>query len=127
MCLSFDPRNSFWFEYLSLDAAYLHSLLWAAQTYFNSLVHGHPDARNTIFHEHQTISLLQKRLGDIQLATSDSTICVVTLLVMMTVLSGRLTTARKHLEGLHRIVTLRGGLRQLKTNTQLQIKVCRYV
>jgi hypothetical protein len=44
---------------------------------------------------------------------------------MITQSSGDVEKTEQHMHGLHRVVMLRGGLRVLKKNPQLQIKVCR--
>lgn len=118
--------NSFWLEYLSADEAYIHSCLWTAEAYSDFLM-ARPFSRATLHHESKTFELLQQRLNDPSQATSDFSIAVVVTFVMMTCLTGSHGATVKHMEGLHRMVMLRGGLSQLRENTQLQIKVCRYV
>lgn len=80
-----------------------------------------------IKHANQTLSALQQRLYDSQLATSDSTICVVVCLVTTSALVGDYESARRHMVGLTKMVDLRGGLGAFKENGQVQLKLCRYV
>ncbi|TVY25378.1 hypothetical protein LHYA1_G003709 [Lachnellula hyalina] len=124
LCLAFDYRGSIWFQYLQSDPMYLHSTLWTTQAYFD-WVKGQGSSLASMNHETNTLHLLQRRLVDPKTATSDITIAVVVTLVMMTILLGNHEAARKHIAGLHMMVTMRGGLHMLKENTQLQIKVCR--
>lgn len=73
------------------------------------------------------MDLLRQRLNDPSLSIADTTIFVVVLLVMASTLLGDEDTAKKHMDGLYRMVMLRGGLGALEEDTQMQIKVCRYV
>jgi hypothetical protein len=78
-----------------------------------------------LFHEGKTLQLLQDRINDPQLAIRDTTIAVVVTLVMVSALVGHVSVVKKHMQGLNQIITLRGGMRELEKNAQLQIKVCR--
>ncbi|KUJ15199.1 uncharacterized protein LY89DRAFT_106229 [Mollisia scopiformis] len=124
LCLSVDSRNTVWMEYLQTDTMFLHSQLWLAQTYFD-WTQNRPPSRRALLHESKTLHLLRHRVTDPSTATSDQTISVVVTLVNMTALSGHRELARKHMAGLSKMVSVRGGLRALRENTQLQLKVCR--
>ncbi|KAF8849032.1 hypothetical protein BDZ45DRAFT_773889 [Acephala macrosclerotiorum] len=124
VCLSWDPRSSKWFEYLQSDAAYLHSMMWSTQLYFDWL-QGREPSHSALVHLNTTLNLLRSRIVDGQIATSDTTISAVIGLVMMAVLVGNQEEARKHMDALHKMVAMRGGLRALRENSQLQIKCCR--
>lgn len=125
MCVDFEPINSFWFQYLSKDAAYLHSSLWATQSYFDWL-QGRPASSMAMIHQGKALGLLREKLNKSAPDGSDMTLAVVVTLVMMTGLVGDLAAAKTHMAGLHRMIMLRGGLCVLKENRQLQIKACRY-
>lgn len=125
LCLEFDYRGSIWFQYLQMDPIYLHSTLWTAQAYFD-WIKGHGSSLASMYHETNTLHLLQKRVTDSRMATTDITISVVVTLVMMTILLGNHEASRKHMAGLHKMVNIRGGLYVFKENPQLQLKVCRY-
>ncbi|CZR52828.1 uncharacterized protein PAC_02705 [Phialocephala subalpina] len=124
VCLAWDPESSKWFEYLQSDAMYLHSMVWSTQLYFDWL-QGSGPSHSTLVHFSKTLNLLQGRVVDPDMATSDTTISVVVTLVMMTALVGKQEEAKRHMKGLHRMVVVRGGLRELRENSQLQIKCCR--
>jgi hypothetical protein len=126
LCLTFDLRKLFLVEYLAVDALYCHSVLWMTQAYFDGL-RGHEYSSIEIHHAHQTLVMLQQRLDDSRFATSDSTICVVLSLVNMTALIGNHEASRKHMMGLCKMVEMRGGVRAFTENSQIQLKICRYV
>jgi hypothetical protein len=100
-------------------------LLWTTQAYFDWL-QGDALSPTALFHEGKTLQLLQDRINDPQLAIRDTTIAVVVTLVMVSALVGHVSVVKKHMQGLNQIITLRGGMRELEKNAQLQIKVCRY-
>ena len=125
-CLELDPAVSVWYQYLLADAAFHHSLLWTTQAYFD-WIKGDGLSAKALFHEAKTLQLLQSRINDPELALRDTTIAVVVTLVMVSALVGHVSVVKKHMKGLDQIITLRGGMRELAKNAQLQIKVCRYV
>jgi Fungal specific transcription factor domain len=122
--VEFDSANSVWFEYLLSDAPFLHSILWTTQAYFD-WIQGTRISEKALIHESKAITLLQERLNHPRIAVRDTTIAVVVNLVLTAALVGQFSTARKHMRGLYQILKLRGGLKQLKGNSQLQIKICR--
>lgn len=124
-CLEFDPTASVWYQYLLSDAACHHSILWTTQAYFD-WIQGNTLSATALFHEAKTLQLLQCRINDPDAALRDTTITVVVTLVMVSALVGHASVVKKHMQGLHQIITLRGGMRELQKNAQLQIKVCRY-
>jgi hypothetical protein len=104
---------------------YFHSTLWVTQRYFDWTSRAGPSRRG-ILHVSKTLALLQRRLipGDHEPIT-DITIAVVVALVLTTALVGNLKTAITHMAGLSRMVSIRGGVRALQSNMQLQLKACR--
>jgi hypothetical protein len=126
LCLMFDFKKSVWIEYLAVDAMYCHGILWLTQAYFD-WIRGGKSSNFQVQHAHKTLVLLQKRLADSELATSDVTIGVVVALVMGTALVDDLESAKKHMRGLYKMVELRGGVRTFADNCQMQVKMCRWV
>lgn len=112
------------FHHISDDAAYLHSILWATQAYMDWL-RGRPQSRAAIFHEGKTISILQTRLNDREQATSDITLLVVSSLVITATIIGNHDLAATHMQGLQKMVGLRGGIKELEQDDNLVLKVCR--
>lgn len=125
ICLSVYLRSTIWFDYLHYDAIYLHSLLWTTQAYFDWICH-HETSEAVMVHMSKTLTLLKRRLSDSRLAVADTTIFVVVLLVTTSALFNDKPAAMRHMDGLYRMVTLRGGLGVLRENTQMRIEVCRY-
>jgi hypothetical protein len=125
MCMDTDLRNTVWFEYMCIDATCLHSTLWATQSFFDLMSCPYPSKRSML-HESKTLALLQHRLArDDDESISDITIAVVVILVLNTALAGEIKTAVKHMTGLARMVSMRGGLSAMKNNVQLETKICR--
>ncbi|CZR59936.1 uncharacterized protein PAC_09831 [Phialocephala subalpina] len=113
LCLT-QPNNSIFIEYLALDALYCQLAVWASQAYFD------------IKHAQETLAMLQQRIYDHQLATSDVTILVVACYAMITALvSSEPESSRKYMMGLYRMVELRGGAKAFQHNDQIQVKLCR--
>ncbi|OIW27676.1 hypothetical protein CONLIGDRAFT_444179 [Coniochaeta ligniaria NRRL 30616] len=130
LCTAFHPQNSVWFEYLALDAGYVHSVLFATRAFFDwrggtgSPVLSH----KSLAHLAKTLELLRNRLDNPSSggeSTSESTISTVVGLTVAADCLGDRDAAAKHTAGLHRMISLRGGLGTLSHNRQLQIKACR--
>jgi len=120
-----DLRNTVWLEYMYIDAMYLQSTLWAAQSYFDWVARSGP-SKQSMLHESKTLDLLQSRLAlKDRESISDSTIAVVLVHVLIPALIGDLKMAIAHMAGLARMVSMRGGLSALQDNMHLQGKVCR--
>lgn len=124
LCLHFNPKATVWFEYLQTDTVYFHSQMWLSQSYID-WIHGREPSQKALLHQNMTINLLRQRLINPELAILDTTISVVVTLVNMSAMSGNAEEARRHMKGLCRMVSLRGGVRALRDNTQQQLKLCR--
>lgn len=124
LCMTFDPTNSIWFEYLGRDAAYVHSILFATRAYFDWLG-GRTCGREGLAHLTKTLELLRGTLEDESEAISETTISVIVGLAMAADCFGDRVAAARHVQGLHKIIMMRGGLGSLSKNSQLQIKSCR--
>ena len=111
------------------DAAYLHVMIFSTQAYFD-LLSGH-QSRSTretaAVHFSKTLRLLQNRLsaGDEQVMISDSTVLVVLALAGLAHVMGEHESAKNHMEGLRKLVVLRGGTTGFKNNVKLLIAIIR--
>lgn len=123
-CVVLDPMISTSFQYLQFDVLFLHSLVWAMQTFLDRLQNT-PNSRDGMMQGTKTLNLLRERLTHQALATSDVTISVVATLVTIASATRDLEAARKHMTGLSKMISLRGGLKTLKENPQAQLKVYR--
>ena len=92
--------------------AMIHAVIFTAQA-FHERSQGLAYGRTALFHLSKTLSHVQSSLYQGDQATSDNTIVVVTSLAMAAMLLGELGTAGKHMDGLARIVELRGGFKAL--------------
>ena len=121
ICLQINALHSSWTTNLLIDNIYFHAVLFSIETYFN------PQGTLSHFHFAKTLRLLQERLdGSGDRAISDATIMVVVMLGLSAELIGDSGAAEKHVDGLRRIVELRGGLEGLRfDNPRLPAKVCR--
>ncbi|KAL7922559.1 hypothetical protein ACQKWADRAFT_292786 [Trichoderma austrokoningii] len=127
ICLQVDPASSSWTTTLLTDSVYLHCTLFSVEAYLELCLrksHG----PLTHFYFQKTLRLLQDRLdtpGDPQ-SISDPTIMVVSVLGLTAEVTGDSMAANKHMEGLRKMVELRGGLEMLRfDNPRLPAKVCR--
>lgn len=111
----------FCFANLAHHPGILHSTLFAAQAFHDvstGLTYG-PVAR---FHLAKALRHLQDSLDDKRKAMEHSTMAVVASLAMAAVVAGDLDTAGMHMDGLHRMVELRGGLRSLGPGSMIEHK-----
>src|SRR5277367_420755 len=110
------------------DICCLHSMLFSVRAFVESALHNQL-SRLACFHYAQTLQLLQARLNesDQTSAISDSTIMVVITLATAAELTEDFAAVANHFKGLEKIVSLRGGVRALNTNNNIQVKVCRWV
>jgi hypothetical protein len=110
-----------------MDSLFLYSTLYTTQAYFDFIRRKNfgPD---TMKYLGMSLALLRDKLAtDSHVQTSNVTIAAVVSLALMADKFGDVESARKHVQGLHAMVRLRGGIKTFQNNPQLQIKVCRYV
>lgn len=90
-------------------------------------LHQPSSSTETWFHLARTLQLLQARLYSADLATaiSDATIMAVVLLASIAEITGDFAVASSHVNGLERIVSLRGGVKALDVHRNVHMKACR--
>lgn len=103
----------------------LPSLLFAAQAY-HDIVSNSAVGEIAQRYLAQALRELQQSLADAEGATSDSTLIVVASLATGSLVAGDFETARKHLDGLHRILNMRGGIQTLQQGGMIEYKAQRY-
>jgi hypothetical protein len=111
-CVNFDLSRTIWFQWLSHDVAYLHSVLLATSA-MHDFIMQRPPAKTTYFHLRKTIAFLNERLSDSAVSLRDSTVAVVLTLVELAGVLGDYAAVRAHIAGLQQMVRLRGGLAKL--------------
>ncbi|KAI1625849.1 hypothetical protein EDD37DRAFT_648306 [Exophiala viscosa] len=124
--------DTMWIELWTSDAAYMHAAVFASQAYVFHTTTGETPvaARRAIVHHSAALRLLRERLsmpkgdGKVSNATiSDSTILVVLYLTLHAHFMIDYKTAKHHMEGLRKIVDMRGGLIAFSYNTKVIIEL----
>jgi hypothetical protein len=125
-CMHFDWRAEMWLLPLSMDPVFLHTMIFTSQYYFNSVLAGRKFHSS---HYLKALTALRERMehdGD-QDKLSFNTMASVMGLAGQAYMMGDVKTARNHLEGLYRIVELRGGIEIFQGNPKLLVEILRYV
>ncbi|KAI0967006.1 hypothetical protein F4678DRAFT_475465 [Xylaria arbuscula] len=128
-CIFFDRRAENWIAPLATDSAYLHANIFSASYYFDAVLSQRPSCQSQrmIYHYGKTVTLLRKRLlvdgDDMQL--SNNTLFVILCLAGHAFSAGDLELAVHHLQGIRRIIDLRGGLSSLRGNQKLANEILR--
>jgi Fungal specific transcription factor domain len=129
-CMFFDRRAENWIAPLAVDPAYLHAMIFTAQFYFDALRCGGSAyiSRRSMPHFLKTLKLLRERMAndDNTAKLSDSTAAAIMGLVGHAHLTGDFKSARYHMEGLYKIVRLRGGVASFRKNAKLLVEILRY-
>jgi hypothetical protein len=128
--IGFDMKDMAWFEYLTLDAAYLHVTVFGAEAFIDKLLgqSNHTPNPEATQHFVKGVQLLRERLfvGDEEAKVSNSTLSVVLILAMSAHNTGEYETGKQHMEGLCKMVNLRGGLSAFR-GSKLLMLMLRYV
>ena len=128
ICLEVHVVERGWFPYMISDACCLHSMMFLVRAFVEGALHKRL-SRLACFHYGQALQLLQARLNEYEFdhesAVSDSTIMVVITLATAAELTEDYATVANHIQGLEKIITLRGGVRALNAHNNIQVKVCR--
>lgn len=101
-----------------LDSAALHITAYAVEGFIEKVLRGQEETLNqpAMLHFQKGLKLLRERLldGDDETKVSDSTISVVLKLASIAHFDRDQQASRTHMDGLHKIVKLRGGLDSIK-------------
>lgn len=111
-----------WFELLTLDAAYLHAAVFTSQVYLGrqSSQETLASTRRALTHHSSALRLIQERLSVAnEEGVTDATIHAILYLAWHAHFDVDYETARTHMQGLHKVVDLRGGLSTFTYNTKL--------
>ncbi|KAH6713427.1 hypothetical protein BKA61DRAFT_484186 [Leptodontidium sp. MPI-SDFR-AT-0119] len=121
-----DPRGTFY--PLVYDAATLHITAFAIDGFFSRILRGQTDSLSpaALMHLRKGLRLLRQRLleKDDEKQVSDSTIGIVLKLATTAHFDGECETSRQHMEGLRKIVDLRGGFKVFD-GTKLAVEIMR--
>ena len=130
MEIGFHPDGKTWLYPAERDVAALHINAFAIQTFIDRVLRGHPqemvNASATLHHQ-KGLKLLRERLGgnDEEAKVSDATISVVLKLASAAHFNGDVEVSRHHVQGLRRMVDLRGGLGVFQENPKLLVELWR--
>lgn len=118
--------DALWFELIATDAAFMHAAAVAAEAY--SIGTGGKETaastRQLLHHQSKALCLIQERLSvSPQTSIADATILAVLYLAFHAHFFLDYQIAKNHMEGLRKIVDVRGGLYTFKDNTKLVVEL----
>lgn len=102
----------------------MHTVVFTAQSFYERSF-GISYGETAQYHLGKSFRYLQKSLDKPSDSTSNSTLAVVTSLAMAAISLGELETAGKHMDGLARMVELRGGFKSLGKGAIIEHKARR--
>ncbi|KAI0106420.1 hypothetical protein GGR51DRAFT_169168 [Nemania sp. FL0031] len=128
-CIFFDRRAENWVAPLAVDSAFLHAKVFTSLYYYNMVLPRTPsqDSKHILYHYHKTVTLLRERLlfdGD-EIRLSNNTVSIILSLASQAFRTGELKVALHHMQGLRKIINLRGDLRTFKSNAKLAVEILR--
>jgi hypothetical protein len=114
---------------LAFDAAFMHVMIFTSQCYFDAMASGTPSSisKKALSHYLKGIRLLRERFAseDNRAKLSITTIAAIMSLVGHAMLAGDFESAVHHMEGLLKIVILRGGVASFNESPKILIEVLR--
>ncbi|KAK3940202.1 hypothetical protein QBC46DRAFT_288823, partial [Diplogelasinospora grovesii] len=128
-CIFFERRAENWIAPLAVDPAFLHAKIFTSLYYFDVILSrtSSGPTQRILHHHHKALSLLRERLlsGDDDARLSNNTVSIVLGLAGQAFWTGDVRSAINHMEGIRRIVHLRGGLRTFSGNEKLSVEILR--
>jgi hypothetical protein len=128
-CIDIECLESVSLGWLFSDITFLHSVLCASYAINDFMApqwNGKP-SRKTVFHLRETLSLLQVKMQDHNVHQDDSALQVIFNLALLAAVYGDWAAAAAHLEGMRKIVRMRGDMVFLCTRPTLHFKLDRLV
>ncbi|KPM42814.1 hypothetical protein AK830_g3727 [Neonectria ditissima] len=126
--IGFQADNQSWLYLVMLDAAALHITAFAIEEFMDRVLRRQSNVANpaAMLHFNKGLTLLRERLlgGNDEAKVSDSTIGVVVKLASAAHFNGDYEAAKRHMEGLRKMVELRGGIEALQ-GKQLFVEILR--
>lgn len=128
-CILFEKREEAWIEPLAFDPAYLNAMVFTTLDYFDSMRHRNrcTVSQRTLPHFLRTLQFLRERL----LHENDQALTIPTIATILALAAhahfvGDFQSAKHHLGGLRKIVSLRGGIATFSDNAKLLVEILRY-
>jgi hypothetical protein len=129
ICIFFERRAENWIAALAVDPAYLHAKIFTSMYYFDVVLFRRSSLaiQRTLRHHLKTLKLLRERFlyGDDDVRLSNNTVSAVLSLAGHAFWTGDSKSAMHHLEGLCKIVILRGGVTAFRDNAKLLVEIFR--
>jgi hypothetical protein len=129
ICIFFERRAENWIAPLAVDPAYLHAKIFNSLYYFDVVLSRKSSiAKQRILRHHlKTLKLLRERFlyADDEARLSNNTVSAVLSLAGHAFWTGDSKSATHHMEGLCKIVNLRGGLTTFRDNVKLLAEILR--
>jgi hypothetical protein len=129
-CIEFhrkDKVDTFYFNLMTYDPTYLHAVAFSCQAFFNKASPRETAemTRRSVTHHSEALKQLRERLADQEepIKFSDSTVLVILCLTMHAHFTDDYNTSKQHMEGLRKIVDLRGGLAGFSYNSKLVMEI----
>ncbi|KAE9375541.1 hypothetical protein N431DRAFT_437034 [Stipitochalara longipes BDJ] len=110
-----------WFHFAVTDAAMLHAMCYAAAIYL-ALLEGRRESQDTLRHQNQTISIVQKRLGTSDHSSNDATLGAISCLAIGGAISGDVHIWHRHMRGLREMIHARGNISSLTPLLQTKLR-----
>ncbi|KAH8811000.1 hypothetical protein F5884DRAFT_749398 [Xylogone sp. PMI_703] len=127
--IKFYNKQEEWFEPLKFDAAYLHAMAFGAQSFFSWVLgdQAFSSSQVAFLHFMKALQLLRERLefGDEIEKVSNTTIYVVLTLATHAHMVGEHESAKDHMIGFRKMVSIRGGITTFRSNMKLLIEILR--
>ena len=105
--------NAEWLHTIRDDRAALHMTSFAVESFIDAFLHQRDEvvSPTAMMHFQKGVSLLRERLQseDLGITSTDSTIGTVLKLTTAAVFSGEHQMAKQHMQGVRKLVDLRGG------------------
>jgi hypothetical protein len=130
MGIGFHPDGKAWLYPTGRDIVALHINAFAIQSFIDRILNQQPAHMVNsvaILHHQKGLMLLQRRLvaEDDEAKLSDDTISAILKLATAAMFDGDADVAKKHMQGLRKMVDLRGGLGVFGANPKLLVELWR--
>ncbi|KAJ5731635.1 uncharacterized protein N7483_006143 [Penicillium malachiteum] len=122
-----NPMTDYWLPMAMVDDAFFHIILGCANSHFSPDEPDKPDHNYlvTIKHLNAAIAIVNKRIQNDKVPTA-ATLVTISTIAMIEKNRGSHENWKIHMQGLHKLVTLRGGLDALEAQPLAIGKIYRY-
>ncbi|KAH7312741.1 hypothetical protein B0I35DRAFT_411419 [Stachybotrys elegans] len=133
ICFEMDPTADAWFHWMLSDPVYKMTALLLVSVFRDMLGSSNSPqpcpmellSPRSIMYFRRSMSSLRDRIEDNQRHLEDGTAAIISALALAAEVVGDDAALAIHMEGMKRIVHLKGGLDAFNHNGKLQVKLCR--